>query len=260
MSRVLIFLPISRSDYLDRIFSVLETLQCDAADTTLLAYVDSANSRLYGQARRLVEASKFAAPRCIQRPGDHGPTPYSVSDRRRRIAAVHNEVKALVSESEFVFGIEDDTLVPANALERLLMDYAAYPYAGFIQGVELGRWGFPYVGAWQADDVYEPSRVESTLPPEEATVQAIDAGGFYCYLTPTGQFVAHDYDSFEDGLLGPDVNYGIWLRKQGFQNYIDWSIPCLHYQRGADPISLHNRTPRQVILIKEVDRWRQKIA
>jgi hypothetical protein len=31
-------------------------------------------------------------------------------------------------------------------------DYQAHPHAGFIEGVELGRWNFPCVGAWPADD------------------------------------------------------------------------------------------------------------
>jgi hypothetical protein len=50
----------------------------------------------------------------------------------------------------------------------------------FIEGVELGRWGVPYVGAWRADDVYEPTKFESAMPQEGPTagsVEEIDAGG-----------------------------------------------------------------------------------
>jgi hypothetical protein len=44
---------------------------------------------------------------------------------------------------EYVFLIEEDGALPPDALSRLLADYKAHPYAGFIEGVELGRWGSP---------------------------------------------------------------------------------------------------------------------
>ena len=61
--------------------------------------------------------------------------------RRRRIAAIHNEIHKLIKPCEYVFLIEDDGALPPDALSRLLADYKAHPYAGFIEGVELGRWG-----------------------------------------------------------------------------------------------------------------------
>jgi hypothetical protein len=44
---------------------------------------------------------------------------------------------------QYVFLIEDDGVLPPDALSRLLADYKAHPYALFIEGVELGRWGSP---------------------------------------------------------------------------------------------------------------------
>ena len=65
---------------------------------------------------------------------------FSINTRRRRIAAIHNEIHKLIKPCEYVFLIEDDGALPPDALSRLLADYKAHPYAGFIEGVELGRW------------------------------------------------------------------------------------------------------------------------
>ena len=64
-----------------------------------------------------------------------------INTRRRRIAAIHNEIHKLIKPCEYVFLIEDDGALPPDALSRLLADYKADPYGGFIEGVELGRWG-----------------------------------------------------------------------------------------------------------------------
>jgi hypothetical protein len=80
---------------------------------------------------------------------------FSINTRRRRIAAIHNELRKLIKACEYVFLIEDDGVLPADSLSRLLSDYQAHPYAGLIEDVELGRWNLPYVGAWRADNFYQ---------------------------------------------------------------------------------------------------------
>lgn len=262
MIRVAIFIPVSRADHLERLFHSLEVLQCDKDRTALLTYVDG-DSKLFVQTRNLTELSKFGERLCVQRSyegrGQHRPA-VSVRERRNRIAAIHNEAKEFIPECEYVFGIEDDTIVPAHALTRLLSGYAAHPYAGFVEGVELGRWGIPYVGAWRADDIYDLKRIETVMPPEERKLEAIDAGGFYCYLTRRQQYMAHEYAPFQADSLGPDVNYGLWLRQQGFQNYIDWNVLCEHRRRNGDSVTLATSKVRQVIMELNRDRWRQQIA
>ena len=44
------------------------------------------------------------------------------------------EIHKLVKPCEYVFLIEDDGALPPDALSRLLADYQAHPYAGFIEG------------------------------------------------------------------------------------------------------------------------------
>lgn len=158
-----IILPISREQHLLKVFASLELLECDRERTSLLAFVDG-EADLYMTARNLVEQSKFAKRLCFQGNISGERREFSINTRRRRIAAIHNEIQKLIKPCEYVFLIEDDGVLPSDALSRLSADYQAHPFAGFIEGVELGRWGIPHVGAWQADDVYDMKRLESAIP------------------------------------------------------------------------------------------------
>lgn len=258
MPRVVIFLPISREEHLDRLFVSLEALECDMESTSLLTYVDG-NRSLCDRVEQLTDASKFRSRRCVRRKFEK-PT-NGLQSRRKRIAAIKNESKAFIGECDYVFGIEDDTIVPPHALVKLLQDYAAHPYAGFIEGVELGRWGVPYVGAWRTDDVYEPTKIESVMPGDAAAaVEEIDAGGFYCYITKREHYMMHEYKPFGRNDLGPDVNYGIYLRQQGFKNYIDWLVNCEHRMRNGAGITPLSTRPHQVAMVKDDEgNWIQKL-
>jgi membrane glycosyltransferase len=63
---------------------------------------------------------------------------FSINTRRRRIAAIHNELRKLIKACEYVFLIEDDGVLPADSLSRLLSDYQAHPYAGLIEDADVG--------------------------------------------------------------------------------------------------------------------------
>jgi hypothetical protein len=285
--RTTIFIPISREDHLAKLFASLEALQCDSATTSLFTYVDGP-AGLYVKARNFTEQSKFGERLCVQRPPEKHPVRnFDLYMRRLRIAQIQNEAKQYLGACDYIFGIEDDTIVPANALTKLLRDYGIYPYAGFISGVELGRWGIPYVGAWRADDVYEPTKLETAIQGTEVVsadlkeaslvagggielglenvvkrpvaIEEIDAGGFYCYLTRAKSFLDHEHTSFDGNNFGPDVAYGLALRQQGLKNYIDWSIQCEHRKATGEAVTLANTQPRQVVMTKRDGRWRQQV-
>ena len=245
-----IILPISRDQHLLKVFASLELLECDRERTSLLALVDG-EADLFLMARNLVDQSKFAERLCVQGniPGER--REFSINTRRRRIAAIHNEIRELIKPCEYVFLIEDDGVLPADALSRLLADYLAHPYAGFIEGVELGRWGIPYVGAWRADDVYDTKRIESVLPHTaeildgamrpvgevpDRVVEEIDAGGLYACLTRYRHYVDHEFRPFDGCAFGPDIEWGIALRQQGYRNHIDWSVAVEHCKSEGDSV------------------------
>jgi hypothetical protein len=277
MSQVEIIIPISRPEHLQQLFSRLEHMDCNTDQTSLLAYVDGSDE-LFEQVKAHVEGSKFAVRRCLRRPRDAKTVAATdIMGRRKRIAAIHNELKAFVGQCDYVFGLEDDTIPPRDVIRRLLHDYAVHPHAGFIEGVELGRWGVAYVGAWKADSVYEPTSIGSVAPPSASnpatrhskwdtpvpTIQEIDAGGFYCFMTKREHYVNHDFKTYGHNLLGPDVEFGLSLRQEGYKNFIDWSLPCKHFKPDGTALTLTNTTVAQVRIYKRKvgknDVWQQRI-
>lgn len=250
MNRVEIILPISRSEHLPTLFAQLEHMDCDPNQTSLLCYVDG-DMALLQQTQTFVDHAKFINKRCIQRVQDTlKPSKFSTTERRLRISKIHNELREFIGDCDYILGLEDDTIPPTNMLKRLLHDYALYPYAGFIEGVELGRWGFPYVGAWRTDNVYDVTNIKSCLPlplyqtddynhiKQGVTIEEIDAGGFYCFITKCEHYIKHEFKPYGRDVLGPDVEFGLNLRREGYKNYIDWSLICKHMRSDGSALEL----------------------
>lgn len=248
---VTIVLLVSREFFLQRIFANLETLECNAAETNLLVYVDG-DWNTFEKARNLTQESKFKERLCIYRRKGL-PNVGSIRSRRNRIADIHTEIKEVIVNCDYIFLLEDDTLIPNNALKLLLKDYSENPYAGFVSGVELGRWGYTHIGAWKVDDVYDPKRITS-IPNGQGTIE-IDAAGFYCCLLKKDNYLKTDMQPFED-ILGPDVNFGIKLRQGGFKNYVNYDIKCRHLTKRGD-INFQNSVIVQMEFTK-TDKWTMK--
>lgn len=254
---VTIVLFVSRDLILERLFARLELMTCDRTKTNLLAMVDG-DPNLFLKVRNFVNESKFNERLSIQyvNPKSNLVPKYNYNPmRKNRIADIHNESKKYMWESEFVFGLEDDTIPPQNALTKLLRGYATKPYAGVIEGLELGRWNIPYIGAWRVDDIYEPKDFRSIAmpaPEDRKELIEIDAGGFYCYLTRHEEYTRHQYKAFEGGKqFGPDIDYGIALRRKGLFNYIDASVVCDHYTETKFAINPTNTPVTETRLMKE---------
>jgi hypothetical protein len=53
--------------------------------------------------------------------------PYDYLSRRRRISAIKNATRGgYIGDCDYVLGLEDDTIIPPTALQRLLQAYAVY--------------------------------------------------------------------------------------------------------------------------------------
>lgn len=252
-----IIMPISRPDFLRRIFAQLDMMMCDRANTNLLVYVDG-DQQLFQTARNFVWNSNFKEKLCVYRKKGL-PNVNHIRQRRERIAEIHNELRGIVGFCDYIFLLEDDTLIPLDTLPRLIKSYSYYPYAGFITGVQIGRWGYTVPGIWQVDNPYDVKRINSLLPNKEDTFQEIDASGIYCCLTKCEHYKKMMFAPF-DSILGPDVTYGISLRKEGFKNYVDWTINTSHLTKHGE-IRV-NSTPLQKITFKRIEsqRWEQEVV
>jgi len=256
--KVTIVLPISRVEYLAQVFAYLELMDCDAGNTNIITIVDG-DTALYIDARNRTEQSKFAERLCIQYEDLTQESKTSILGRRLRISDIHNQVKKHIGKCDYVLGIEDDTLIPKSTVTRLLQDFTLFPHAGFITGLELGRWGITYAGAWLADDLYNPQLLATIPQPDKETaIQEIDAAGFYCFMTTRENYVTHLFQPYDNNALGPDVNFGMELRRLGFMNYIDFRVNCIH-RNGNESISYPKYPMQRVQFTKEESGWKQNI-
>lgn len=264
-STVTIIIPVSRKEYLDQVFSALEMLDTSGIKTNILVGVDSSDPGLFLKTRNLVEESRFSERLCIKLEDINGDV-NNVFGRRERISSIHNklrkELRPLISKNDivhYIFGVEDDTLIPTDSLKKLMNIFATKQGVGFAEGVELGRWGSTYVGGWRADDIYNPSKITS-LSDEDISggVQEIDSGGFYCFLTKLETYLEHDFEPFDNNGLGPDANFGISLRRNGYSNFIDTSIQCAHLKNKEKIIYPKNKI-QQIEMIKIGKSWNSKI-
>jgi len=253
LDNITILLLVSRNDFLERILTSIELLECNNMKTSLIVIVDGDN-KLFLDVRNVVEFSKYDQSICIQYKSKEKKSQFDVMQRRKRISAIHNFAKEYINDNGLIMGIEDDTIVPHDALIKMHKEYIYNNHIGFIQGIELGRWGIPYLGAWLVNDIYDTTSIKSTLLLEG--IHEVDAGGFYCFMTRTDTYLNHTFKPFENNDLGPDVDFGITLRRNGLINYTDYSIKCIHLDKDKELI-IGKEDIQIVNLIKADNRWRQ---
>src|SRR5207247_1432698 len=107
-----------------------------------------------------------------------------------------------------------------------------------------------YVGAWKADNVYDITNIKSCLPlplyqtgdnfqlKKSPVIEEIDAGGFYCFMTKRDYYIKHEFRPYGRDVFGPDVEFGLSLRREGYKNYIDWSLSCKHMRSDGSALEL----------------------
>lgn len=247
-----ILLLVSRDTFLEEMFKSLEDLRCNLRETALLVIVNGEKD-LYVKTRNLCELSKYPERLCIQVKPKSKVRQFDIGGRRKRISMLHNVAREHIN-TEYLFGLEDDTIVPSYALEMIGEQFTEG--VGMIEGVEMGRWGVPYIGAWKVDDINNPQEIIS-LPMSEGLVE-IDAGGFYCFLTKAEYYKAHEFKPFDNNGLGPDVDFSLELRRQGLKNYALFDVECIHKRTDGD-IIFGVTTPRRVKMFKRGEQWRQNI-
>jgi hypothetical protein len=157
--------------------------------------------------------------------------------RRKRIMALRELVKTFTSDSRYFFQWEDDTIPPDFAFKRLLKDIRDLK-AGFVQGIERGRWQSRYAGAWKTDNIEDPQYFES-LPMSKGMTE-IHGGGAYCFICPTPLMKQMKFRD-EESCLGPDVNFVLDICRAGYKCYTDWDVKCDHFVKDKpEPIKVED--------------------
>jgi len=244
-------LPVSRIEYLDR---VLDSLKNQTVKPNSLIVVFDGSDQDYIAVRNKIVSQPFNQVLCVK--SLNGPAVYTIPERRRHIVNIHNQARQLIGQADWVFSIEDDGILPSDALDKLCS--IARSKVGIVTGVELGRWGVPYVGAWRADDIYAPTLLTSLMSRSgEGVVEEIDACGLYCALIRADIYKSYEFD-ISNG-LGPDVNLALYARQKGYYNYIHWGIPVTHLTNmGGLEIEIPaTDTAAVVSLMLEGKHWQQ---
>lgn len=222
-----IFCPFTREWAVDRWLKNLANVEHDPSLTNLCIIVDGNQPLIATTINKFAKAHGY---RSLQMKVNENwyPNEVKLAIRRMRVADVHNQSKDLINltDSDIIIGLEDDTVFDRlknfNQLYQPLLDD---PNIGFVQGVQMGRWGANIIGAWRRAG---ETRVETCLPIEPPTLEDIDAGGFYGYATTRNLYLNHEYYTSSSQPWGPDVNYGFWLRDKGYRCLIDWGLVFGH--------------------------------
>lgn len=218
--KITTILPVSRIQYLDR---VLESLNNQTYKANNLVVVYDGFDTNFLEVRNKIVEQKYERAICV--PSNNTNQAFTIVERRQHITNIHNQMREIIGDCDYIFSIEDDGILPPDALEKLVKQVK--DGIGMVTGVELGRWGFPYVGAWTVDNIENAHQVTSLASKTETTdVDEIDACGLYCALIKADYYKRHKFFALNG--LGPDVNLGLYLRQQGLKNYIDWSVHVTH--------------------------------
>lgn len=239
MPPITVFCPFTRAAYVRRWFDDLYSTDLDPANTNLAFIIDigeDEEGQPIGQTiytRIMDEMNKVKFRKfLIARNYEHHVNGINIGVRRKRIADIHNQSKELIRalDGEYVLGLEDDTVFTNLSVSRLFMPFSRHRRVGLVSSYEAGRWLNKIIGVWYFNDVIDPlkCRTASLEDKTEQEYNEVDATGMYCYLTPTELYLKHDYYSEDWQPWGPDVNYGLWLRKMGYKNFVDWTQPTGH--------------------------------
>lgn len=231
------------------LFYCLERLDIDPHHTQTIFYIDTNDPQINKEHMKDFINSEIIETR------RNGPSEMRIAWRRDRIIENHENVKKYIKpEVQYVVGFEDDTLFDRDAVQRMLT-LIQRPKVGFVEGVQVGRWSHKYVGAWKVDDLENPTKIESLMPGEG--IEEIDAGGWYCFMTKAELF-KNIKRRWHDECFGPDVCYGLDVKKQGYKNLIDWGLICGHNDYGK--ILLPDSETTKVQFNKKGTLWQLSVG
>lgn len=247
--------PITRDWALNQLFAGIMALEGKEHITQILLYVDTDSRKIYNAIHDYwLEELKKITPNVYYHQSERPDiSQVRILPRRQRVVDVHRDIKHLfkigeLEQTDYLFGLEDDTIVPDDALVKFLSVAKHHPKIGFVQGVQVGRWGYKMIGAWRVNNIAEPTEFVSlpnTVPQNKffSLTEKIDGGGLYCYLTPLKHFLGHDWRLGVEERV--DMQYGLDLTAAGYECFIDWSVVCGHNDFGMillpdnDVVRLH---------------------
>lgn len=241
---ITLFAPITKPWAVKRFLENLERIQMPWGETEICFYLDTDNQSLIEYARAWLQRKAPMVNGCkIYISLNPEPKDVNIPVQRNRIVDMKEKSKQMI-DGDFVFGIEDDTLVAPDAFEKLHKTINENTDIGYIEGVQVGRHAIKMVGVWKCDNLKNPSVQQTLVPPDERFLedypskenfylQQITGGGFYCYLT-LGYLYKQIKYHWHDECFGPDVCFVMDVIGEGYQAWVDWSVKTIHMTEQRD--------------------------
>lgn len=259
---VLTVVPLTRKWAVERIAQQFAAMnRFTDVNVELLVFIDNADIT-EAFVTNMFEKYELPFAYHIASSGRRAPQEIRLYYRRERIKEmltwVQGEVLKLKRQYDMLFMVEDDTVIQADALQRLLSDYKELTEqnvkVGLIEGVQVGRHGIRMIGAWRVDDLENPTEV-TTIPYNKSSFfEKIDGGGLYCFITPMELFLAHTF-YWHDECFSVDMTYGLELRKKGYTNIIDWTVITGHTDQSGN-VLYPNENCQIARYLKEGEEWK----
>lgn len=237
---ITIFCPFTRRWAIDDWLQDLQSINHNPAATNLCFIVDGEEPYIYKTLERFGKERNYRSLHMKHNIGWY-PNETRLSIRRQRVAEIHEQAKDLIArcDGDIIIGLEDDTRFDRMLdFSRLISPLGKT--VGFVEGVQMGRWGASIIGAWRADDILDPRHIETLLPPDindsnatQTGYEEMTGGGWYGYATLRQLFLQAPYFSSPSLPWGPDVNYGFYVQHQGYTCLIDWQTVFGHNDHGT---------------------------
>jgi len=228
---ITIFTPFTRRWAVEKWLEDLASVEHDPALTNLCCIVDCDETYILKHLERFAEELGYRSFH-VKMNSNWRPNEINLSIRRQRVADIHEQAKDLVAkcDGDIVIGLEDDTVFDRLPNFNRLIDPLSSPVIGFVEGVQMGRWGANIIGAWRAENGNNPTQIETLLPGQD--YEKITGGGWYGYATRKHLFLNATYYASSSQPWGPDVNFGFYVNQQGYDCLIDWSTVFGHNDHG----------------------------
>jgi hypothetical protein len=172
-----------------------------------------------------------------------------IKARRERIARNHNILWDMVEtyKPDLVWQIEGDSVLPRNALERLVGHYIADP-GKVYSGVQVGRHGLYCLGAWHLND---ERTVLASANYQDHGLKEVNAMGMYCFLTSVDIWLSGKCE-WADEHWGPDVNYFLSIDAP---KVADMDLHIGHRTKSGI-IQVSDISTCNATFFKELGKWR----
>ena len=174
------------------------------------------------------------------------------------IWAMWTALKELIYTPLF-FQLEDDTIAPAHAFEKLFAELEARPNAAYVTGISTGRHvlaNHPVkLGVYTLKMANFKILERHALSPHTEGVVPVDASGVYCFAARTDKFMS-GFDGFApDEIDFPyfflDVLFTWNIKRHGHDIFADFDVWVSHLHAAGDRINAFSKEQA----VEMVDVW-----